>query len=135
MGNPRSPSSAACSSPPTAGSASAVYDRSPAVGLDLPIVAALSGHDGVGQAGHRCPMAPSRLPPVLAMALQIRTAVTGSRSSGFDSADEHRQPVMGRCVQQRLARSVGDNPTKAKASSLVAWMAGRRETNDLKPID
>jgi len=41
----------------------------------------------------------------------------------------------GRCVQRRLARSVGDNPTKAKASSLVAWMAGRRETNDLKPID
>jgi hypothetical protein len=27
------------------------------------------------------------------------------------------------------------NPAKAKARSLVAWMAGRRETNDLKPID
>ena len=27
------------------------------------------------------------------------------------------------------------NPAKARARSLVAWMAGRRETNDLKPID
>jgi|SRR5271167_3256371 len=26
-------------------------------------------------------------------------------------------------------------PPRQKASSLVAWMAGRRETNDLKPID
>jgi len=39
------------------------------------------------------------------------------------------------CVQQRLARSAGDKPAKARARSLVAWMAGRRETNDLKPID
>jgi len=38
-------------------------------------------------------------------------------------------------VQRRLARSAGDSPAKAKARSLVAWMAGRRETNDLKPID
>ena len=27
------------------------------------------------------------------------------------------------------------SPAKARARSLVAWMAGRRETNDLKPID
>jgi hypothetical protein len=27
------------------------------------------------------------------------------------------------------------DPPRQKASSLVAWMAGRRETNDLKPID
>jgi hypothetical protein len=45
-------------------------------------VAALSGHDGVGQAGHRCPMAPSRLPPVLALALEIR-AKNSDRHSGF----------------------------------------------------
>ena len=54
---------------------------------------------------------------------------------GADPAHEPREPAVGRCVQRRLARSVGDNPTKAKTSSLVAWMAGRRETNDLKPID
>ena len=29
----------------------------------------------------------------------------------------------------------GNRPAKAKARSLVAWMAGRRETDDLKPID
>jgi hypothetical protein len=39
------------------------------------------------------------------------------------------------CVQQRLARSVGNKPTQVRARSLVAWMAGRREINDLKPID
>src|SRR5262249_9473593 len=27
------------------------------------------------------------------------------------------------------------SPAEARASSLVAWMAGRRETDDLKPID
>src|SRR6516165_7928057 len=44
-------------------------------------------------------------------------------------------PHVRLCVQRRLARSVGDSPAEARARSLVAWMAGRRETNDLKPID
>jgi hypothetical protein len=57
-----------------------VYDRPLALGLALPIMAALSGHDGVGQAGHRRPMASSGLSPVLALALEIRTAVSASRS-------------------------------------------------------
>src|SRR5437879_440511 len=39
------------------------------------------------------------------------------------------------CVQRRLARLAGASPAEARARSLVAWMAGRRETNDLKPID
>ena len=39
------------------------------------------------------------------------------------------------CVQQRLVRSAGVSPAKVRASSLVAKMAGRRETEDLKPID
>ena len=39
------------------------------------------------------------------------------------------------CVQQRLACSVGDKPTEAKVRSLVAWIAGRKETKFLKPID
>src|SRR5260370_15913740 len=43
------------------------------------------------------------------------------------------KPAVPKCVQRRLARSAGDSPAKAKARSLVAWMAGRRETNDLKP--
>jgi hypothetical protein len=39
------------------------------------------------------------------------------------------------CVQRRLERSAGDSPAKVRARSFVARMAGRRETNDLKPID
>jgi hypothetical protein len=39
------------------------------------------------------------------------------------------------CVQRRLTRSVGGSPTEARASRLVAWMAGWRETKTLKPID
>ena len=44
-------------------------------------------------------------------------------------------PHVRLCVQQRLTRSAGESPAKVKARSLVARMAGRRETNDLKPID
>ena len=40
-----------------------------------------------------------------------------------------------RATSIRLARSAGDSPAEARARSLVAWMAGRRETDDLKPID
>ena len=39
------------------------------------------------------------------------------------------------CDQQRLARSAGDSPAGARARRSVAWMAGRRETGALKPID
>jgi len=47
------------------------------------------------------------------------------------SGDAH-EPL---CVQQRLACSVGDRPTEAGDRSLVAWIAGRKETEFLKPID
>jgi hypothetical protein len=39
------------------------------------------------------------------------------------------------CVQRRLARSAGDSPAGVTARSPVAWIAGRREIDDLKPID
>jgi hypothetical protein len=39
------------------------------------------------------------------------------------------------CVQVRLACSVGIRPTRVTIRSPVAWMAGRRETEYLKPID
>jgi len=39
------------------------------------------------------------------------------------------------CVQRRLACSAGVNPAGVKARSPIAWMAGRRETEYLKPID
>src|SRR5664279_5161296 len=39
------------------------------------------------------------------------------------------------CVQRRLACSAGDRPAGARVRSPVAWIAGRRETEFLKPID
>ena len=41
----------------------------------------------------------------------------------------------GLCVQPRLACSAGDSPAGARIRSPVAWIAGRRETKFLKPID
>ena len=83
-GKPSAPSTARAPTP-AAGSAPAVRARPLAVGLALPIVAALSGHDGVGQAGNGRSMAPSGFPPVLALALEIGTAVSGARNSQADS--------------------------------------------------
>ena len=39
------------------------------------------------------------------------------------------------CVQRRLARSAGVSPAGVTARSPVAWIAGRREIDDLKPLD
>ena len=41
----------------------------------------------------------------------------------------------GVCVQLRLVCSVGDSPTGVTIRSPVAWIAGRRESEFLKPID
>ena len=41
----------------------------------------------------------------------------------------------GLCVQRRLAGSAGDSPAGVRIRSPVAWIAGRRETEFLKPID
>jgi hypothetical protein len=40
-----------------------------------------------------------------------------------------------RCVQRRLAYSVGGSPTRATVRSPVAWIVGRKETESRKPID
>ena len=48
---------------------------------------------------------------------------------------QNRPFQLSLCVQRRLARSAGASPAGVKVRSLVAWMAGRRETNDLKPLD
>ena len=49
------------------------------------------------------PVAPSGIPPVLALALEIRAAVSGSRDSRSDSADEQRQPALGCAPDPRRA--------------------------------
>jgi hypothetical protein len=41
----------------------------------------------------------------------------------------------GLCVQRRLACSAGVSPARVRIRSPVAWMADRRETEYLKPID
>src|SRR4051794_17119763 len=41
----------------------------------------------------------------------------------------------GMCVQRRLAYSVGVQSHLGKSQSPVAWIAGRKETEFLKPID
>jgi putative transposase len=66
------------------GPSTALADRSFALGLALPIMATLFGDNGVAQAGHGSPMAPSGLPPLLEMTFEIRTTVSRSRASGFD---------------------------------------------------
>jgi hypothetical protein len=45
------------------------------------------------------------------------------------------KPHVRLCVQKRLACSVGVSPTGVTVRSPVAWMAGMRETDNLKPID
>ncbi len=39
------------------------------------------------------------------------------------------------CVQLRLVCSAGVSPARVKIRNPVAWMADRRETKYLKPID
>ena len=39
------------------------------------------------------------------------------------------------CVQVRLVCSAGVSPVRVRIRSSVAWMAGMRETDYLKPID
>jgi hypothetical protein len=51
------------------------------------------------------------------------------------SEPDSGKPTVRECVQGRLTRSVGVSPTWVKARSPVAWMAGSRETEGLKPID
>ena len=47
------------------------------------------------------------------------------------------KPAVRKRVQEKkeLVCSVGDRPTKVKVRGLVAWIAGRRETEFLIPID
>ena len=55
--------------------------RSSTLDLALPGLAAVLERHGIGEAGDRSPLAPSRLPALLALALNVWTAVSRSRSS------------------------------------------------------
>jgi hypothetical protein len=72
-----------CASPPIGSSASpasrthpALRARSPTLDLALSGLAAVPEHLGVGEAGYRGQVAPSRLPALLALALKVWTAVS-----------------------------------------------------------
>jgi len=44
-------------------------------------------------------------------------------------------PLVRLCVQLRLVCSAGVSPARVRIRNSVAWMADRRETEYLKPID
>ena len=60
--------------------------------------------------------------------------IPGPREEPADRRRHGNRPER-ECVQRRLARSVGDKPTEAKVRRLVAWVAGRKEIEFLKPTD
>jgi hypothetical protein len=52
-----------------------------------------------------------------------------------DRSRMNREVHVRLCVQLRLVCSAGVSPARVRIRSPVAWMAGRRETKYLKPID
>ncbi len=59
-----------------------------------------------------------------------------SRGKRLDNGSRVNREVYARlCVQRRLACAAGDKPAGARVRSPVAWIAERRETEFLKPID
>jgi hypothetical protein len=76
------------------------------------------------------PLAPTRIPRLLALEVppHRRPSTDSFKGSGADPAGEPREPSVGRCVQRRLARSVGGNPTKAKSQQPCS-LDGREEGN------
>ena len=72
--------------------------------------------------------------------LETRSEVVGALADGCAAWLRGGSRVSGDaqallCVQQRLACSVGINPTGEEVRAPVAWIAGRRATKFLKPID
>jgi hypothetical protein len=67
--------------------------------------------------------------PVFHLILQPRLQATWTSSATGSN------PHATWCVQRKLACSVGDSPTKVSVRGLEAWIAGRKETEFLKPID
>ena len=65
----------------------------------------------------------------------LQAGTAGCQVCSPDGSGMSREVHVPLCDQQRLARSAGDSPAGARARRSVAWMAGRRETGALKPID
>ena len=64
------------------------------------------------------------------------TATFTDKPTGKVVGEPYRgKPDVRLCVQLRLVCSVGVSPVRVTIRSPVAWMAGMRETDYLKPID
>ena len=68
-------------------------------------------------------------------ALEPRGEWEGSQTRGQDFKPDLGNSAVRQCVQERLECPVGDRPTEAKVRNLVAWIAEKRKTESLKPID
>jgi hypothetical protein len=77
---------------------------------------------------------PTRVGGVRERALKLHRLGKASRGEPR-SKPESGNPTFRESVQERLECSVGDRPTEAKVRSLVAWIAEKRKTESLKPID
>jgi hypothetical protein len=69
-----------------------------------------------------------------ALCSEVAGGVTRNIVGLFREPDAGNPPVRLR-VQEKLVCSVGDRPTKVIVRGLVAWIAERRETEFLIPID
>ena len=68
--------------------------------------------------------------------IDVRAASHGKALSDTPALKPYwGKPAVRKRDQEKQVCSVGDRPTKAKVRSLVAWIAGRRETEFPKPID
>jgi hypothetical protein len=68
--------------------------------------------------------------------IDVRAASYGKALSDTPALKPYwGKPAVRKRDQEKQVCSVGDRPTKAKVRSLVAWIAGRRETEFPKPID
>ena len=65
--------------------------------------------------------------------LGVKGKAHGRKAKASNRTREIR--LSGSVSRRKLVCSVRVSPTKAKVRNLVAWMAGRRETKSLKPID
>ena len=72
-----------------------LHSRSLNLGLALPGVAAVPERHRVGETGHRGSMAPTRLSALLALALEIWTALSRARGARADPEDEQGHPLWG----------------------------------------
>ena len=122
-----------CAPPPTRSPAPAearphpvLHGRSLNLGLALPGVAAVPERHRVGETSHRGSMAPTRLSALLALALEIWTALSRARGARADPEDEQGQPALGCAAHPRRAlkaRHRDQSGDRRQVHGAKAWPA------------